>query len=152
MERNGSPPCSQLVVVTFMSQIKLVHALWSYLSMIHFSILSALGSPIKSLHALLFCTTRLTFCIHLVLQDLIQRIGLFGWLSDISCNRCSVGGVKRLYLILYSPLFTVCVTGFNLQNSTFCTHSVVMCFVWIWEQTAIISLYSINWLVFITEI
>ena len=26
-----------------------------------------------------------------------------------------------------------------------------MCFVWIWEQTAIISLYSINWLVFTTE-
>ena len=26
-----------------------------------------------------------------------------------------------------------------------------MCFVWIWEQTAIISLYSINWLVCITE-
>ena len=26
-----------------------------------------------------------------------------------------------------------------------------MCFVWIWEQTAIISLCSIDWLVFITE-
>ena len=26
-----------------------------------------------------------------------------------------------------------------------------MCFVWIWAQTAIISLYSVNWLVFITE-
>ena len=26
-----------------------------------------------------------------------------------------------------------------------------MCFVWIWEQTAIISLYSIDWLVCITE-
>ena len=26
-----------------------------------------------------------------------------------------------------------------------------MCFVWIWEQTAIISLYSINWLVCITK-
>jgi len=26
-----------------------------------------------------------------------------------------------------------------------------MCFVWIWEQTAIISLYNINWLVFITD-
>ena len=25
-----------------------------------------------------------------------------------------------------------------------------MCFVWIWEQTAIISLYNINWLVFVT--
>jgi hypothetical protein len=38
-----------------------------------------------------------------------------------------------------------------LLRGTFCPHSVVMCFVWIWEQTAIISLYSINWLVFITE-
>jgi hypothetical protein len=35
--------------------------------------------------------------------------------------------------------------------STFCPHSVFMCFVCISEQTAIISLYSINWLVFITE-
>jgi hypothetical protein len=26
-----------------------------------------------------------------------------------------------------------------------------MCFVWIREQTAIISLYSIDWLVFVTE-
>ena len=38
-----------------------------------------------------------------------------------------------------------------LYNSTFCPHSVFMCFVWIWEQTAIISLYSINCLIFITE-
>ena len=39
------------------------------------------------------------------------------------------------------------------HNSTFCpTQTVFMCcFVWIWEQTAIISLYSINWLVCITE-
>ena len=29
----------------------------------------------------------------------------------------------------------------------FCPHSVFMCFLWIWEQTAIISLYSIDWLV-----
>jgi hypothetical protein len=40
---------------------------------------------------------------------------------------------------------------FNIHNSTFCPHSVFMCFVWISEQTAIISLYNINWLVFITE-
>jgi hypothetical protein len=31
------------------------------------------------------------------------------------------------------------------------TDWVFICFVRIWEQTAIISLYSINWLVFITE-
>jgi hypothetical protein len=35
--------------------------------------------------------------------------------------------------------------------STFCPHCVFMCFVWIWEQTAIISLCSINWLVFISD-
>jgi hypothetical protein len=40
----------------------------------------------------------------------------------------------------------------TVSNCTFCPHSVFMCFVWIWEQTSIISLYSINWLVFITEI
>ena len=38
-----------------------------------------------------------------------------------------------------------------IYNSTFCSHSVFMCFVWISEQTAIISLFSIKWLVFITE-
>jgi hypothetical protein len=36
-------------------------------------------------------------------------------------------------------------------HSTFCPHSVFMCFVWISEQTAIISLYSINRLVFVAE-
>jgi len=39
----------------------------------------------------------------------------------------------------------------TLKNSTLCPHSVFMCSVWISEQTAIISLYSINWLIFITE-
>ena len=42
--------------------------------------------------------------------------------------------------------------GLTFTNSTFCSHSVFMCFVWISEQTAIIFLYSINWLVCITDI
>jgi hypothetical protein len=58
-----------------------------------------------------------------------------------------------------SDYFTVqhCLTGFYnrdgvcLLRGTFSPHSVFMCLVWIWEQTAIISLYSINWLVCITE-
>jgi len=37
------------------------------------------------------------------------------------------------------------------KNSTFCPHSAFMCSLWFSEQTAIISLYSINWLVCITE-
>ena len=40
---------------------------------------------------------------------------------------------------------------FNFHNCTFCPHSVFMCFVWISEQTAIISLYNINLLVCITQ-
>jgi hypothetical protein len=38
-----------------------------------------------------------------------------------------------------------------IYTFAFCPHSVFMCFVWISEQTAIISLYSINLLVFIAE-
>jgi hypothetical protein len=41
--------------------------------------------------------------------------------------------------------------GLIFNISTFCPHNVFMCFVWISEQTAIISLYNINWLVCITE-
>jgi hypothetical protein len=51
----------------------------------------------------------------------------------------------RAQWLLYVP------PGLTFTNSTFCPHSVFMCFVWIAEQTAIISLYSINWLVCITE-
>ena len=54
-------------------------------------------------------------------------------------------------LTLYSPVVTICTTSLTFNNSTFCPHSVFMCFMWISEQTAIISLYNINWLVFITE-
>jgi len=46
---------------------------------------------------------------------------------------------------------TICTTSLTFNNSTFCPHSVFMCFVWISEQTAIISLYNINWLVFVTQ-
>ena len=45
----------------------------------------------------------------------------------------------------------ICTTSLTFTNSTFCPHSVFMCIVWISKQTAIISLYSINWLDFITE-
>ena len=45
---------------------------------------------------------------------------------------------------------TICTTAFNVKKFYFLpTHC--MCFVWFWEQTAIISLYSINWLGFITQ-
>ena len=52
---------------------------------------------------------------------------------------------------LYNPVVTIFTARLTFNVSTFCPHSVYMCFLWIWEQTAIISLYSIDWLVFITE-
>jgi hypothetical protein len=65
----------------------------------------------------------------------------------ISClDECS------FCLCFYSPVVTICTASLTSGNSAFCPHSVFMCFVWFSEQTAIISLYSINWLVFITEI
>jgi hypothetical protein len=53
---------------------------------------------------------------------------------------------------VYRTVVTIFTASLTLNNSTFCPHSVFMCFVWISEQTAIISLYNINWLVFITVI
>jgi hypothetical protein len=49
---------------------------------------------------------------------------------------------------MYRTVVTICTASLTFNNPTFCPHSVFMCFVWIWEQTTIISLYSINWLVF----
>jgi len=43
---------------------------------------------------------------------------------------------------------TICTTSWTFNSSTFSPHSVFVCFVWLSEQTAIISLYNINWLVF----
>jgi hypothetical protein len=59
--------------------------------------------------------------------------------------------LQQIDYLTFSSYFMYVQSGLTLTNSTFCPHSVFMCFVWIWEQTAIISLYSINWLVFITE-
>ena len=40
---------------------------------------------------------------------------------------------------------------FNIQQLYALPHTVFMCFVFIWEQTATCVTYSINWLVFITQ-
>jgi hypothetical protein len=60
--------------------------------------------------------------------------------------------IKAVFSVCYQRRrVTMCTASLTFSKSTFCPHSVFMCFVWISEHTAIISLYSINWLVFITE-
>jgi hypothetical protein len=39
----------------------------------------------------------------------------------------------------------------TFTHSTFCPRYVFMCFMWILQEYAVTSVYSINWLVFITE-
>jgi len=45
---------------------------------------------------------------------------------------------------MYRTVTTICTTSLTFNSSTLCPHSIFMCFVRISEQTAIISLYSIN--------
>ena len=45
---------------------------------------------------------------------------------------------------MYRTVVTICTASLPFSNSTFCPHTVFICFVWISEQTAIISLYNIN--------
>jgi hypothetical protein len=71
------------------------------------------------------------------------------WLADQAetMQGCKSGVINPL-----KPRGYFCVPpGLTFTNSAFCPHSVFMCFVWISEKTAIIFLYSINWLVFIIQ-
>jgi hypothetical protein len=54
------------------------------------------------------------------------------------------GVMEHGYWTIASQMVGLCTTELNGA-------AVFVCFVWIWEQTAIISLYNINWLVFITD-
>jgi hypothetical protein len=73
------------------------------------------------------------------------------------CTEVTICTAQRsLYLphsshYMYRTVVTICTTSLTFSNPTFCPHSIFMCFEWILEQTAIMSLYNINWLVFITE-
>jgi len=53
--------------------------------------------------------------------------------------------------ITYWSLYSYVPPYLTFKNSIFYSHGVFVCSVWTSEQTAFISLYSINWLVFITE-
>jgi hypothetical protein len=111
-----------------------------------------------------------TFCPHSVFmcfvwmseQTAIISLYSINWLvfiTETGCVYCAVW--LDVYMLLYSDTLPFhhykaqwllyVPPGLTFSNSTFWPHSVFMCFVSISEQTAIISLYSINWLVFITE-
>ena len=76
-------------------------------------------------------------------RPLIALCSLSKWHNKYSVNWGSVTAQIMIYCwppALQSPAVTIYTTSLTFTNSTFCPHSVFMCFVWIWEQTAIISL------------
>jgi hypothetical protein len=73
--------------------------------------------------------------------------------SNRPCGQNRYKHSSRWYVeLLLVYMFKHLKPSLKSNSFPFCPHSVFMCFVWIWEQTAIISLYSINWLFFTTEI
>ena len=80
--------------------------------------------------------------------------GVYIHVHKIMCWRNWVkhyeGALQDLYHL--NPRGHYMYRQFNIQQFHVLPHTAVfMCFVWISEQTAIISLYSINWLVCVTE-
>ena len=99
------------------------------------------------------CTTSLTFTNCTLWPHYIYEFCIYLRTNSDLCHlQDKLIGFYNRDLTLYSPVVTICTASLTFNNSTFCPHTVIMCFLWIWEQTAIIFLYSINWLVFITEI
>ena len=77
------------------------------------------------------------------LQDCMQGI------SSLACLLLDVVKIcvlrqRYVCVAMYSPPVTICTISLTFTKPTFCPHSVFMCFVWISEQKAIISLYSIK--------
>ena len=95
---------------------------------------------------------------------MVNRLSSYKWLVQ-QCFACTrylkrrrmnkVKNNKQIVgrLLICTDRHCSCINapGLTHTSSTFCSHSVFVCFVWIWEQTAIISLYSINRLVCMTE-
>ena len=103
-------------------------------------------------------------------QRLFHCTALIDWLVFITETQCVYRAVRSTFYVLPTQcIYVFCVdlrtnsdyftvhhwlvgfynwdsvfTARYVLHSTFCSHSVFMCFVWIWEQTAIISLYNIN--------
>jgi hypothetical protein len=67
------------------------------------------------------------------------------WNEDCCRPSCLIFCLVWSTELMLCSQWLLCVPpGLTFSNSTFCPHSVFMCFVWSSEQTAIISLHSIN--------
>jgi len=68
--------------------------------------------------------------------------------ASVAMNLINIPSPSGHYM--YRTAVTICTASLTFTILRSAHTAVFMCFVWISEQTAIISLYSIDWLVFIT--
>ena len=76
-----------------------------------------------------------TQCIYVFCVDLRTN-------SDYFPIQHYLTGFYNRDLTLYSPVVTICTASLTFSNSTFCPHTIFMCFVLISEQTAIFFPYT----------
>jgi hypothetical protein len=69
-----------------------------------------------------------------------ETIWNFHSLSRVAVNNLNTLKPRGYYIYTYVCIYIS--PGLTFNNSTFCAHSVFISFVWLSEQTAIISLYS----------
>ena len=97
------------------------------------------------------CYRQLQFIVALRMQSPVVNIctasGHYMYRTVVTICTASGHYIYRQWSLYIPPVVTICTASLTFSNSTLCPHSVFMCFVWIWEQTAIISLYNIKWLV-----
>jgi hypothetical protein len=123
--------------------------------------------PIKNLYAYLFSSIYATCPMYLIFIFWNTRLLLGKECKSWSCLSRSFLQLRVISSLLshnsQTPvtcvlpltfkilLVTWCTNKFNISRIVRSAHTVFMCFVFIWEQTATCATYSINWLVFITE-
>ena len=86
---------------------------------------------------------------------------VFTWEQTATCATYSINWsvfiteMKSVYSAVRTGSLnkTVCASSLkvNIATTVRSAHTVFMCFVFTWEQTATCATYSINWSVFITE-
>ena len=81
--------------------------------------------------------------IQVIRRHVIDDCNLHGHRNKMVSFTCPL----QTCLALHSPVVTIWTSSltFIILRSV---HTVCLCFVWIWEQTANMSLYKFNWLVF----
>ena len=106
--------------------------------------------PVQWFWKILACVTYNTLLfIVLSVNTHTKQISVLFKGSYIKYTHCKI----YIYIYVFINLHTGHLMHQQFWHSTIVrsAHSVLMCFVFIWEQTATCDTYSINWLVFITD-